>query len=523
MKLKLLLLQALFSLGLSHAVAADLVVGLGADVTSADPHFANISPNVVLAIHCFDRLVTFDNQRRMQPGVAESWKNVDELTWEFKLRHGVLFADGSEMTAQDVAYSLDRPALVPNSPSPFTLYTKKIVAKNVIDKYTIQLKTAQPNALFLTDVSNIFIVSKKLATGLSTDDFNAGKVAVGSGPYRMAQYKRGDRIDLVRNERYWGPRPEWDKISMRLLLTPATRVAALLGGDVQMIEYVPTADIARLKKNPELNVVSTLSSRVIFLEADQAHEVSPFITDKAGKPLSKNPLKDLRVRQAISKAINREALVDKVMEGNAVAAGQMIPADFWAAVPGLKPTVADVDGARKLLADAGYPNGFSLTLHGTNDRYVNDAKILATVAQMLTRIGIDTKVEAMPASVFFGRLNKNEFSLAMAGWGGGIGNPDSYMKGLLATFNPQTGFGTSNGGRYSNPALDALIQKAETTIDLGAQEKIWQQAMSLAMSELAVIPLHNQMNTWAMTKKLSFVPRTDESTLAFEVVPAKGH
>jgi peptide/nickel transport system substrate-binding protein len=187
----------------------------------------------------------------------------------------------------------------------------------------------------------------------------------------------------------------------------------------------------------------------------------------------------------------------------------------------LKPEAADVEGAKKLLAEAGYPDGFGLTLHGTNDRYVNDARILQTVAQMFTRVGIDTKVDAMPAAVFFTRRGKLEFSVGMAGWGGGPGHPDSYMKSLVASYNPQIGFGVNNNGRYSNPKLDTLVLQAEATIDTGKQEKLWQQAMETAMKDVAVMPLHNQMNVWALRKGYQYEPRTDESTYAFEVLPSK--
>ncbi|HTD05263.1 ABC transporter substrate-binding protein, partial [Undibacterium sp.] len=483
MRVKLVLgfVAALLGFSGPYAGAADLVVGLGADVTSMDPHFANITSNSNVLLHVFDRLVDADNQRKIQPRLAESWKNIDDLTWEFKLRRGVKFHDGSELTAEDVAYSLDRPATLVNSPTPYTLYTKSIVEKTIVDKYTIRLKTATPNAIMLYDLINIFIISKKATSGLGTEDFNAGRGMIGTGPYKFVQFKRGDRIDLVRNDAYWGSKPAWDKVSLRLILTPAARVAALLSGDVQMIENVPPADISKLKTNPDLNVVSTLSSRVIYLELDQSRDNSPFVTDKAGKPMDKNPLKDYRVRLAISKAINRAAIVDKVMEGNAMATGQLIPLGFWASVPGLKPEIGDVDGAKKLLAQAGYPDGFGLTLHGTNDRYVNDSKILQTVAQMLNRVGINTKVESMPASVFFSRRNKLDFSVGMGGWGGGPGHPFTYLKSLVATYDAKTGFGANNNGRYSNPKVDALVVQAAVTIDMSKQEKLWQQATELAM------------------------------------------
>jgi peptide/nickel transport system substrate-binding protein len=504
-----------------NAKAADLAIGLGFDLTSMDPHFANITSNNVVLRHVFDRLVVYDNQRVLQPGVAISWRTLDDLTWEFKLRPGVRFHDGSELTAEDVIWSIDRPALLTNSPSPFTVYTKSIVEKTQVDKYTVRLKTAVPNALMLDDLSTIVIVSKKATTGLTTDDFNNGRGMIGSGPYKFVQFKRGDRVELARNETYWGSAPDWNKVTFRIITTPAARVAALLSGDVQMIEGVPPADIAKLKQNSALNVVTALSSRLIYFSLDVDQESSPFVTDKAGKPMAKNPLKDRRVRLAISKAVNRAAIVDKVMEGNAAATGQFIPLGFWGSSPNLKVEPLDIDGAKKLMAEAGYPDGFGLTLHSTNDRYVNDAKIIQTIAQMLNRIGIVSKVESMPASVFFARRIKLEFSAALAGWGGGAANPSSYLRALVTTFDAKTGAGAVNNGRYSNPKVDALVTQALTTIDQPRQEKLWQQAAEIALADQAIVPLHNQFNVWALRKGYRFVPRGDEATYAYEVHPEK--
>lgn len=514
-KFFLSLVFAIFGLGTVQA--ADLNIGLGSDITSMDPHYANLSSNNNVLRHVFGTLVYFDHNRALQPGLAESWKTIDDQTWEFKIRRGVKFHDGSELTAEDVAYSLDRPATLVNSPVPYTMYTKSIVEKKVVDKYTLRLKTAEANAILLHDVSNIFVLSKKLTSALTTEDFNAGKGMIGSGPYKFVQFKRGDRVEFVRNEAYWGVAPAWDKVTFRIITTPAARVAALLSGDVQLIDAVPPADIAKLKFNPALDVLSTLSSRVIYIELDQFRDNSPFVTDKAGKPMEKNPLKDFRVRLAISKAINRAAIVDKVMEGNAVAAAQLIPENFWGAAQGLKVEAVDIEGAKKLLTEAGYPDGFGLTLHGTNDRYVNDGKILQTIAQMLSRVGISAKVESMPANIFFARRAKLEFSAGMAGWGGSAGQPGNYLKSLVTSYDPPTGNGTNNNGRYSNAKVDAATRQAYLTIDLAKQKELWQQALKISMSELGVIPLHNQVNVWAMRKGYHYAVRADEATLAYEV------
>src|SRR5690242_606239 len=229
------------------APAQDLKIAVAADVTSIDPHFFNLFPNNNVAEHIFDKLVQMDPDSRMIPGIATWWKTIDDTTWEFKLRKGIKFHDGSELTAEDVAYSIDRVPQVPNSPGPFTAYTKAIIAKEIVDPYTIRLKYASPYPLAPNDLSTIYIVSKKVASGASTEDFNSGKAAVGSGRYKFVRYVNGDRVELVRNDAYWGEKPYWDKVTFRIIKNEAARVAALLSGDVDAIEQPPTADLARIK------------------------------------------------------------------------------------------------------------------------------------------------------------------------------------------------------------------------------------------------------------------------------------
>ncbi len=189
--------------------AQDLKIAVAADVTSIDPHFFNLFPNNNIAEHIFDKLVQMDPDSRMIPGLATSWKTIDDKTWEFKLRKGVKFHDGSELTAEDVAFSIDRVPQVPNSPGPFTAYTKAIIGKEIVDPYTIRFKYAAPYPLAPNDLSTIYIVSKKVATGASTEDFNSGKAAIGSGRYKFVRYANGDRVELVRNDAYWGDKPHW--------------------------------------------------------------------------------------------------------------------------------------------------------------------------------------------------------------------------------------------------------------------------------------------------------------------------
>jgi peptide/nickel transport system substrate-binding protein len=496
-----------------------IAIGLGGNVTSIDPHYHNLTPNNNIADHIFGTLIHKDEKQRLVPGLAESWRAIDDLTWEFKLRRGVRFHDGSELTAEDVAFSIDRTGQVANSPSPFTIYTKQVSEKIIVDPYTIRLKSATPYPNMAVDISTVHIVSRKAATGASTDDFNSGKAAIGAGPYKFGRFARGDRIELVRNDAYWGAKPHWERVTFRLLTNDPTRVAALLAGDVQAIENIPTPDYAKLAKNPNLAISRTVSNRVIYLHLDSNRDKSPFVTDKAGKPLDRNPLKDVRVRRALSKALNRNAIVDRVMEGLAIPAGQLLPDGMYGVSPNVKPEPFDADGARKLLAEAGYPDGFGLVIHTPNDRYVNDEQIAQAVAQMLTRVGVATKVEAVPSNTYFPRASKLEFSFMLVGWGADTGEVSSPLKSLLATFDAKKGMGAANRGRYSNPKMDQLLEQALSTVDDARREKLLQQAVEVSVADLGVIPVHFQVNTWAARKGLTYTPRSDERTLAFGFVP----
>jgi len=496
--------------------AADLRIGLGSDVTSIDPHFLNVAPNNNTAWHIFDALVHVDANARIVPGLAVSWRAIDATTWEFKLRKGVKFHDGSNFTAEDVIFSLERPATLTASPGPFTSFVKPIVAKKIVDPWTIQLKTATPYAMLPYDLNSIFIVSKKAATGASTEDFNSGKAAVGTGPYKLVRFARGDRIELSRNDAYWGGQDgklaAWDKVTLRILPADTARIAALLAGDLDAIENIPTADLTRLKANANLRLEQKVSWRTLFLHMDQYRDNPPHLSDKSGKPLAKNPFKDARVRLAVSKAINRRAIVERVMEGFAIAAGNLVSPPVFGHVDTIKPEIYEPEAAKKLLAEAGYPDGFAVTLYAPNDRYVNDDQVAQAVAQMLARVGIQTKVETMPASVYFGKARAGEFSLALLGWGSFSG--DLALRALVATPNAETGYGAWNWGHYSNPKTDALLEQGFTTLDETKREALARQAATLALKEVPVILLHHQLASWAMKKNIAYNPRTDEYTFA---------
>jgi len=313
----------------------------------------------------------------------------------------------------------------------------------------------------------------------------------------------------------------WDKVTLQMITNTGARVAALLAGNVDLIEKVPTADVEHLKADKNIALAQSSSNRVIYLHVDTDRDRSPNVKDKQGKVLAKNPLKDIRVRQAISKAINREAIRDRVMEGLAIPAGQLLPEGFTGISPNLVPDTFDLAAAKQLLAKAGYPDGFALTIHGPNNRYINDHKIVQAVAQMLTRLGIATQVETMPKNVYWPRANNLEFSLMLVGWGSGANAAVNALKSLLVTWNPDKGMGSTNRGRYSNPKLDQLVAEALKTVDEKKQEQLLAQATEVGIKDLGIIPLHYQVNTWATRGGVTFVGRTDEMTLVMGAKPAK--
>ncbi|MBI5912710.1 MAG: ABC transporter substrate-binding protein [Betaproteobacteria bacterium] len=516
-----LICAALSLTGTLSAAAAELRIGLGADVTSLDPHFLNLAPNNNAAWHVFDALVHVDANARLAPGLAVSWRAIDPTTWEFKLRRGVKFHDGSDFTAENVIFSLERPATLSASPGPFTGFVKPITAKKIIDPWTIQLKTAVPYAMLPYDLNSIFIVSKKAATGASTEDFNSGKAAVGTGPYKLVRFARGERIELARNDAYWGRQngklAAWDKVTLRILPADTARIAALLAGDLDAIENIPTADLTRLKTNANFRLEQKVSWRTMLLHMDQYRDHPPGLSNKSDKPLAKNPFKDARVRLAMSKAINRRAIVERVMEGYAIAAGNLVSPPVFGHVDALKAETYDPEAAKKLLAEAGFPDGFALTLHAPNNRYVNDEQVAQAVAQMLARVGIQTKVETMPASVYFAKARAGEFAFALLGWGSFSG--DLALRALVATPNAEKGYGAWNWGRYSNPKVDALLEQGFATPDETKREALARAAAILALVDVPVILLHHQLASWAMKIGITYSPRTDEYSFAQDFRP----
>lgn len=499
--------------------AQEIRIGLGAMARSMDPHFTNSGPDVANMLHVFDKLILQDEKQALLPGLATSWTAIDPTTWEVKLREGVVFHDGTPFTAEDVAYTVKRAVDVPKSSSPFALYVRTIKEVVVKGPHLVHLLTGTPAPLLPWDISTFGIISKKHGENAATEDYNSGKSAIGTGPYKLVSYSPNERIVYQRNDAYWGGKPHWEKVTFSLIANQASRTAALLAGDVDAIDTVATQDIERLKTTPGIGVWRSPSNRIIYLILDSNRDVAEHIRDADGKPMNVNPLKDTRVRQALSQSIARDALVERIMEGEGIPTGQLVPLGFFGHDPSIKTPAQNFDAAKKLLADAGYPKGFQLTLHGSNGRYLNDAKLTQAIGQMFVRIGIATTVETLPRQIYATRGNEFGFSVGLFGWGTDTGEAASPLKSLIHTRDAKTGAGASNRGRYSNPKIDAVIAEALRTLDDKKREALLQEATRMAVEDAAIIPMYFQVNTWATRGNLTWVPRSDEFTLALSARP----
>lgn len=511
--LKLLWLLATLSLG-SAASAHELKIGIGLETSSIDPMFSTISSNAMVARNFFDTLVLQDEHQRLQPGLALTWQAITPTIWEFRLRPGVKFHDGSDFTAEDVAFSLRRAPEVNPTVGAFRVYTRQIVKVDVVDHLTIRTHSAAPYPLMPYDMSVVPIVSHRIGENVASADFDSGKAAIGTGPFRFVEWIPGNRIVMMRNEEYWGPKPAWERVIISPMQNETARLAALLAHDVDLIEGPPPSAMAMLRARADIRLAQTAYYRLEYLGMDTYSDRAPFVTDLAGNGLDKNPFKDLRVRKAIMKAIDRDALVNSINEGMGIPAGQLLPDGVFGTSPKLKPEPYDPEGARRLLAEAGYPDGFAVTLHGPSGRFVNDAKITVAVGRMLSRIGVVAKVETLPVAIFKTRLGKYEMGIYVDGWWTDTGETSSSLRAIVATVNRATGWGVVNRGRYSNPGFDAFLERALAEFDDAKRDRLLGEASEMVIQDVGVVPLYYEVASWAFRANIGYIPRADGFTLA---------
>jgi peptide/nickel transport system substrate-binding protein len=509
----LILAVAMTGVYAAGAGAADLVFGRATEQSSIDPHFSQTGPNDATATAMFDRLLWSDAQLQSQPALALSWRAVDPLTWEIKLRPGVKFQDGTPFTAADVAYSLDRVRHIVNSPAPWTHAVTNVASIEIPDPLTLLVHTPSPTPLLIEQIGLISILPAKLGPSVGNEAFNSGAAAIGTGPYRFRSWTPNDRLELEANPAYWGGTPEFQHVTIRFLPNSAARSAALLSGQVDLIDAVTPADAVELARAKDITIYSSATNRIIYLAVDAARDVSPFVTGPDGKPLAHNPLRDVRVRRALSMMINRDAIATRALSGAAVPAGQLVPEGEGGYSPNLKPMPFDLAGAKALLAQAGYPDGFGLTIHSSADRYPNDAQVAQAVGQMFARGGIRvTGVEALPYNVFAPAATNRTYSLFLFGWSSGSSNAAEGLRSILATFDPTNGLGALNRTRYSNPQFDKTLASAMAEFDEAKRNALLAQATEIAMQDQAMLPLYWQKAIWAARPGVRFEANESEDS-----------
>jgi peptide/nickel transport system substrate-binding protein len=430
-----------------------------------------------------------------------------------KLRKGVRFHDGTPFTADDVVFSFDRARL---SNSTFKLYATQAGTVRRIDDLTVEFTTPAPNPVFQESLGDIMIMSKAWAEKNRVtkpqnyrdgeDSFSA-RNAMGTGPFKLVSYQPGVKTLHEKNRDWWGIREGWstgnvDTVEYRPITNAATRMAAIRSGDLDFVLDPSVQDIAQLRREPSLKVWEGNEVRIIYLGFDQSRE-ELLDSDVKGK----NPFKDIRVRKALYQAIDVQALHTQVMRGLSRPTAINLPDPKGGGVrPELDKRFAyDPAASRKLLAEAGYPNGFGFTMHCPNDRYINDEKICVAVAAMWAKVGVNARVEALPRAQYFPKAGRREVTVFMHGWGGGSSDPIYSLKPIFHSRNTATGVGDSNWGEFKVPRLDELIDAIDVEMDKAKRTAMINDAMQIVRDEVLTIPLHHQVIPWVSKANVSVV------------------
>lgn len=527
---------ALACIAVPVAQAQVLKIALSSEPTSADPHYHKQTSNDALSAHIFESLINRDADMKLIPGLAASWKNLDDLTWQLDLQKGVKFSNGEPFTSQDVLFSVCRTLNnKTNITASYTHATKGFADVQTPDEHTVVIKTRQPFPLLPAELArqlpivwNGIVPHDKLSfdpekgCGVTAEwptntDFNSGKAAIGTGPYVLKAYVPGTEIDLVRNDAYWGGKPAWQEVKLLPVPNAGARMTGLLAGDYDLIENPAARDLPRIKSNADFEHTIKPSTRLIFFQLDIGRDQSPMVKAANGK----NPLQDLRVRRALNMAIDRATIADRIMTGMATPTTQYMPADMFGALPQDPVVKFDPEGAKKLLAEAGYPDGFELTISTTNSRYINDSQVSQAIAQYFSRIGIKSSVDAMPSSVYFPKRAKREFSVAIVGWPSETGEASALFNLWVTTTDRPNGLGTSNYGGYTNPEFDKVFRQAIQIVDDDKRKAMLEESTRIALDQVPLIPVHFESSVWAYKKGISYEGRRDQYTTAMSAKPVK--
>lgn len=480
------------------------------DIATLDPYAQTESFTTAMLHHVFDPLVRRGRTMQLEPALATSWKTVKPDTWRFELRKGVKFHNGNAFTADDVVASVTR-LLDPGARARGNL--SQVIRAEKVDDFTVDLVTKGPYPLLLNDLAGIYIMDKEwmeqtgslkpgnIATGVSTA---ASTTAIGTGPFKLESFKPDAGTTMVVNPDWWDkPAHNVTRIEFKPIKSDATRVAALLSGELDLIAPAPLQDLARIGANSAFKVIEEPSLRLIFLGLSQRDELKSM-------PGQKNPLKELKVRQALWQGIDLDAIQKRVMRGKSQNTGTLVAPP----VPGYDKANDTLPGysadkAKALLTEAGYPNGFKLGLNCPNDRYINDEAICVAVAAMWSRIGVQTEVKTESRATYFPKQDRGEFDAFMLGWAT-LPPMDGFsvLSALLTA--PKDGYGGSNPMGYTNPEIERLTREAAVELDETKRRAMMVQALKVAKDTVAYIPLHLQPVAWASRQGLDVPQFPDE-------------
>jgi peptide/nickel transport system substrate-binding protein len=493
--------------------AQTLTIGIKTETRTLDPHVYLVNPTISIARHIFDTLVHPNAHQAMQPGLALSWHATTPTTWDFVLRPDVRFHDGSMLSAEDVIFSLQRPEILSPRGGGVSSLVQEISAIEALDHTTIRIHTSTPFPLLPEYLSPVAIL-KRTSTAAARLD---AQPMIGTGPFQLLGWERGGALRLARNAAYWaGPAP-CERVTFRPIAADAVRVAALLSKDVDLIDAVPPPSTRMLEARHDIALSATASNRVIYLVVNLAASPDPDVQALSGAAMRTNPLADPRVRQALSIAIDRETLTNRLLEGHGTPASQFLPDLYPGTSPRLHVERYDPQTAKALLTVAGYGDGFALSLLASNDRNASEPMVAEAIAHMLSKIGVVTKVALRPSSVAATLLARGQFAVAFQGWGTETGEASMGLKAILGTRNRAPGWGNVNFGGYSDPSLDSLLDQAQTNFDPAARNALIARAVELGVSAMAAIPLYYQNAVWAMRSGLAYPARSDNYTFAYDV------
>lgn len=506
-------LSVLLLLVVGFAVAqqddADLVIAFQGGAGTLDPMMRNETTTMAWQRHMFDNLTVFDREGNVQPWLATGWENVDELTWDVTVRQGVTFHDGAAMTAEDVAFSIMRAASHPRSEMRGAI--GHVTSAEASNAETVRVVTESPAPLLPENLEAVRVVPQAMVEELGDEAF--AENPVGTGPYRFVSWLSEDHLNLEANDDYWGDQASFQTVRLEVIPSGATRVAALLSGEIDIAVTVLPQDLPRVEASSDAFVTQAPGLRVIYLAMDDVREDTPGMDEK-------NPFLDDRVRQAVFHAIDMDLVTSRIMGGAATPATQFYAPFNEGFDPDLERFPYDPERARALLAEAGYEDGFTVRLDAPNDRYLNDALIAQAVGGMLSEVGIDVEVNAVPRAVFFpDHFNNGNSTMAISGWASN--DTSATLTGIFHCWDEEAGLGRFNPFWYCSEEVDAMIMDAVTVFDPDERAAAFAEIMRVAQQEdVAYVPLHWQNEVAAVREGLSFEMRGDGYVFATDVSPA---